>query len=158
MNLHNSKYLLSRTLEDVHLILPPHIFSVQVKSGACYITGQWDPSSEQNKKNLTPTLTLTIHLLLPSIVFHNAICFFVVIFTALSFLYEEVMSVRLYALCQCPISITQWSALVLKIALLARHLLNNYEWIDPLCGFIWCNNNSTVQQHSTLAECKLELL
>ena len=24
-----------------NLILPPHVFSVQVKSGACYITGQW---------------------------------------------------------------------------------------------------------------------
>ena len=22
-------------------IMPPHIFSIQVKSGACYITGQW---------------------------------------------------------------------------------------------------------------------
>ena len=28
-------------LEGVHLILPPHIFSVKVKSGASYITGQW---------------------------------------------------------------------------------------------------------------------
>ena len=25
----------------VHLTFPPHIFPVQVKSGACYITGQW---------------------------------------------------------------------------------------------------------------------
>ena len=25
---------------------PPHIFSVQVKSGTCYITGQWGVSSE----------------------------------------------------------------------------------------------------------------
>ena len=25
--------------EVVHLTFPPHIFSVQVKSGACYITG-----------------------------------------------------------------------------------------------------------------------
>ena len=25
-------------VESVHLTLPPHIFSVQVKSGACYIT------------------------------------------------------------------------------------------------------------------------
>ena len=32
--------------EGVHLTLPPHIFSVQVKSGACYITGQWVVSSE----------------------------------------------------------------------------------------------------------------
>ena len=27
--------------EGVHLTLLPLIFSVQVKSGACYITGQW---------------------------------------------------------------------------------------------------------------------
>ena len=27
--------------EGVHLTLPPHIFSVQVKSEACYITGQF---------------------------------------------------------------------------------------------------------------------
>ena len=27
--------------EDAHLILPPHIFPDQVKSGACYIMGQW---------------------------------------------------------------------------------------------------------------------
>ena len=27
--------------EGVHLTLPLHIFSVHVKSGACYITGQW---------------------------------------------------------------------------------------------------------------------
>ena len=32
--------------EGVHLTLPHHIFSVQVKSGACYITGQWVASSE----------------------------------------------------------------------------------------------------------------
>ena len=28
-------------MEGVHLTLPPHIVSVQVKSGAYYITGQW---------------------------------------------------------------------------------------------------------------------
>ena len=27
-------------LEGIHLTLPPHIFSVQVKSRACWITGQ----------------------------------------------------------------------------------------------------------------------
>ena len=27
--------------EGVHLTLSPHIFSVKVKCGACYITGQW---------------------------------------------------------------------------------------------------------------------
>ena len=31
--------------EGVYLTLPPHIFSVQVTSGACYITGQWVASS-----------------------------------------------------------------------------------------------------------------
>ena len=28
-------------IEGVHLTMLSHIFSVQVKSGACYITGQW---------------------------------------------------------------------------------------------------------------------
>ena len=28
-------------IEGVHLTLPPHILSVQVKPGAGYITGQW---------------------------------------------------------------------------------------------------------------------
>ena len=28
--------------EGVHLTLPPHIFSIQVKSGARYVTGQWE--------------------------------------------------------------------------------------------------------------------
>ena len=36
----------SITYEGVHLILPRHIFSVQIKSGACYITGQCVVSSE----------------------------------------------------------------------------------------------------------------
>ena len=30
------------SVEGVYLTLPPHIFSVQVKSRACYITGQWE--------------------------------------------------------------------------------------------------------------------
>ena len=68
--------------EGVHLALPPHFFSIQVKSGACYITGQWVASSKQNKRNLIPTLTLTPK----PIVFHNKICVFIMIFTALSFL------------------------------------------------------------------------
>ena len=33
-------------LEGVHLTLPPQVFAVQVKSGACYIKGQWVASSE----------------------------------------------------------------------------------------------------------------
>ena len=35
------------TFEGVHLTLPPHIFSFRVKSGLCYITGQW--GQVQNK-------------------------------------------------------------------------------------------------------------
>ena len=41
--------------EGAHLKLPRHIFSVQVRSGACYITGQSD--RVHNKINLTLTLT-----------------------------------------------------------------------------------------------------
>ena len=70
--------------EGVHLTFPPHIFSVQVKSGACYITGQWGRGQNKIKQNLT--LTLTLNLLLPPIVFHNKICVFIIIFTALTFL------------------------------------------------------------------------
>ena len=40
-------------------------------------------SSELNKRNLTLTLRLNILLLLPSIVFYNKICVFIMIFTAL---------------------------------------------------------------------------
>ena len=36
--------------EGVHLTLPPHIFSVQVKSGACYTTGQWGPVQNKIKE------------------------------------------------------------------------------------------------------------
>ena len=32
---------ISRYLEVVHLTFPPHIFSIQVKSGVCCITGKW---------------------------------------------------------------------------------------------------------------------
>ena len=53
--------------EGVHLALPPHIFSVQVKLHQ----GPVGASSEQNKRNLT----LTHNLLLPSIAFYNKICF-----------------------------------------------------------------------------------
>ena len=35
-----------RICKGVHLTLPHHIFSVQVKAGACYIMGQWVESSE----------------------------------------------------------------------------------------------------------------
>ena len=33
--------------KGVHLTLPPHIFSVEIKSGAYYIAGQW--GQVQNK-------------------------------------------------------------------------------------------------------------
>ena len=77
-------------------------FCVQVKSGSCYISGQWVASSEWNKRNLTLTLTPKPNYLL---------LFFIIKFVSLSWflwvyhfyglftaylLYEEVMSVRLY--------------------------------------------------------------
>ena len=37
--------------EGVHLTLPPNIFSAQVKSGACYITGQWGWVQNKKKKH-----------------------------------------------------------------------------------------------------------
>ena len=37
-------------LEGVHLTLPPHIFSVQVKSRACWITGQWGRAQNKIKE------------------------------------------------------------------------------------------------------------
>ena len=61
---------------------------------------------EQNKTNLTLTVTLTLNLLLSSIVFHNKICVFIITFMVLSFLwlftayflYEEVMSVKVHVM------------------------------------------------------------
>ena len=39
----NAAYILSVCclIGGCSLTFPPHIFSVQVKSGVCYITGQW---------------------------------------------------------------------------------------------------------------------
>ena len=50
------------TQEVVHLTFPPHIFYVQVNSGACYIMGQWGGGRggwgecriKQNKLNPNP--------------------------------------------------------------------------------------------------------
>ena len=56
-------------------------FSVLVKSEACYITGRWGASSWYNKRNLTLSQTLNI---LSSIVFHNKIFIFIMIFMAYS--------------------------------------------------------------------------
>ena len=42
-------------------------------------------SAEENKRNLTLTLALNLPLLLPSIVFYDEICVFIMIFMALSF-------------------------------------------------------------------------
>ena len=53
-------------------------FSVHVKSGGCYITGQWVASSEQNKRNLNLTLTLKPNYLL---------LFFITKFVSLSLFY-----------------------------------------------------------------------
>ena len=51
-------------------------FSFHVNSGACYITGQWVASSEQNKRNLTLTLKPNYLLL-----------FFITKFVSLSWFY-----------------------------------------------------------------------
>ena len=37
--------------EGVHLTLPPHVFSVKLKFGACYITGQWGRFQNKTKKS-----------------------------------------------------------------------------------------------------------
>ena len=55
--------------EGVHLTLPPHIISVQVKSRSMLHHRSVGASLKENKR----TLTLTINVLLPSIVFHNKI-------------------------------------------------------------------------------------
>ena len=54
----NSNSLLVKTVDEevAHLTFFPHIFSVQVKSGACYIKGQW--GRVQNKINVTLNLNL----------------------------------------------------------------------------------------------------
>ena len=38
-------------LKVVHLTFPPHIFFVQVKSGTCYIAGQWGQVKNKIKYN-----------------------------------------------------------------------------------------------------------
>ena len=70
-------------IEGVHQTLPPHIFSIQIKSGACDITGLWGRVHNKNKRKPNPNPSLNP---LPSIVFHNKICVFTII-TALSFLW-----------------------------------------------------------------------
>ena len=59
-------------------------FSIQVKSRSMLHHG-WISGGEF-RINLTLTLTLNLLLLLPSIVFYNKICVFIMIFKALSFL------------------------------------------------------------------------
>ena len=81
MNINWTAWQYYLLLEGVHLTLPPHIFSIQVKSGACYITGQQERI--QNKINLNLTLSLP----LPSTAFHNKICVFIMNFTTSSFLW-----------------------------------------------------------------------
>ena len=90
--------------EGVHLTLPPHIFSVQVKSGAYYITGQWVRVKNKIKKSLPKPSPLTFYYLLlffiikfVSLSWFLRLYHFYDIFTAY-FLYEEVMSV---ILCNC---------------------------------------------------------
>ena len=67
--------------EGVHLTLSPDIFFRRRKVWNMLHQGSVGASSEQNKRNLT----LILNLLLASIVFHNTICVFIIIFTALSF-------------------------------------------------------------------------
>ena len=61
-------------------------FSVQVKSGTCYITGQWG-RIQNNKRNLTLTITLTLNpnylLLFFNVCFYHDFYGFI-IFTAYS--------------------------------------------------------------------------
>ena len=57
--------------EGVHPTLAPHIITVQVKSRSILRHGSVGATLKQNKRNLT--LTLTLNVLLPSIVFHNEI-------------------------------------------------------------------------------------
>ena len=53
---------MNTSIEGVHLTLPPHIISIQVKSRSMLHHGSVVASSKQNKRNL-----------LPYIVFHNKI-------------------------------------------------------------------------------------
>ena len=55
----------------VRVTLPPHIFSVQVKLWSMLHDGSVWASLKQNKRDLT--LTLTLNILSPSIVFHSKI-------------------------------------------------------------------------------------
>ena len=59
--------------EGVHLTLPPHIISIQLKSRSMLHHGSIGASLKQNKRNLILTLTLTLNVLLPCTVFHNKI-------------------------------------------------------------------------------------
>ena len=86
-------------LEVVHLTFPHHIISVQENSGAYYITGQWE---RVQNKTIILTLTLTLNVPLPSIVFIDRGSVFIMIFEAFSYgiftayiSREEEMSVRL---------------------------------------------------------------
>ena len=93
-NLHHLTYnLLIAIVFSLHILLKEwgcssniasSYFSVQVKSWRMLHHGSVGVSSEQNKRNLT--LTLNLLLLLPSTVFYNKICVFIMIFTALSLL------------------------------------------------------------------------
>ena len=79
--------MVSSPFDGVHLTLPPHIFSVQVKLRSMLNHGSVGASSRYNKRNLTPTLSIILNFLLPSIVFHKKTCVFIMIFMALSFIW-----------------------------------------------------------------------
>ena len=79
--------MVSSPFDGVHLTLPPHIFSVQVKLRSMLNHGSVGASSRYNKRNLTPTLSIIFNFLLPSIVFHKKTCVFIMIFMTLSFIW-----------------------------------------------------------------------
>ena len=62
--------------EVVHRTFPPHFFSVLVKFGACYITGQWKRVQNKIKYKINLTLTLTLN--------PNLLLFFIIKFMLLS--------------------------------------------------------------------------
>ena len=85
--------------KGVYLTLPPHIFSVQVRSPSILHHELVGASSKWNKKP-NHNSNLNLNLLLPFFTFYNKICLYhdfsgIIIFTAY-LLHEEEMLVRLY--------------------------------------------------------------
>ena len=85
--------------ESVHLTFPPRTFLSKESHGACYIAGHWGPVQNKMKETyLTPIETLSLNLLLSSIVFHNKICVFIMIFTAYARLIYYMLCYAMYSL------------------------------------------------------------